>query len=192
MAVTMSGAAKRLYDPGKALGEAKGVPTTRQSSAPVALDLASFRLPGGVEVNPSRFSHFTRVLSDLRDRVHRDPKALDAAIHDAGQQLLELHITEQKALDSGLRRELDQPAVERWSKTRKRWRDAFANDVELGRNRRETTLTRVRALIDAYGEDAGPKPLADLKAYFNDGFGDHPELIRFLTWCAAKLAAKAR
>ena len=156
-------------------------------------DLASFKLPGGVEVNPSRFSHFTTVLNGLRDRVRRDPKALDAAIHDAGQQLLELHITEQRQLDAGLRRELDRPAIERWNATRAGWRKMFEDDPELGRNRRETTLTRAKALLAAYGQDAGAKRLTELKDYFTEsGAGDNPAMLAFVNWCAVKLAAKAR
>ena len=190
---TLTTAARRLYDPARELAATKKIPAGRTTSTPTSIDMGSFRTPDGVVVDRVRFQHYTGILSDFRQRIVARPHELDAALHDLAQKLLDMHGEEQQQLQGRMATEYDRPHIERWTKQRQSWRQAFANDPEIGRNRKDTTLSRARAMLENYGKSVGAEHLAAFRKYFDDsGAGDHPEMLRFVNWVAAKLGKAAR
>ena len=190
---SLNTAAKRLYDPGKALAAEKGIPVERSRNAPTAMPLGSFKLPSGVTVNAARFEHYTTILRGFERRVTANPHEMQAALHDLAQRLLDLHIEEQRGLNDTLHQEYQRPAAERLAKTRAQWRQAFEQDPEIGKNRRQTTITRARGVLAAYGRDAGAERLRALQDHLTEhGSGDHPEVLRLVDWVGRKLGKAAR
>jgi hypothetical protein len=63
------------------------------------------------------------------------------------------------------------------------WRSAFASDREIGKNRQNTTVNRIKAALEAYGQSAGSDRLDRLREVFTlTGAGANPEVLRFITW----------
>jgi hypothetical protein len=190
---SINSAAGRLYDPGRALAAVNDIPVGRSSTAPSRIDLGSFRTPDGVVVDKVRFGHFREILNDLENQVRTNPAALHSAVVAAGQRLVDLHAEQQRQLQTNLAAQFDRPHIERWNKQREAWRQAFANDTEIGRNRKDTTLSHMRGLLEIYGKAAGAERLARLKDYFTDsGAGDNPTMLHFIAWVSARLGKAAR
>lgn len=165
----------------------KGIPVTFERVAIPELAHTTFTLPNGVPVNATKMQAFSQALIGAVQSIEKERSSLRKAVHDLGQKLLAMHAGEvQDALGKYY-----QAQVTAWTDKRAKWVSGFRNDPEIGRNRQETTLKRVHAVIDKYGEHAGTKRAQALKDHFTDtGAGDHVETIRFMNW-VADLAKKA-
>ncbi len=192
MLQSINAAARKLYDPASTLANAKGIPVERRHTAPIAMPVGSFKLPNGITVNASRFEGFTTLIRDCERRVTENPKGTRQAFHELAQKLIDFHIEEQRALHSHAQ-DLGRPPAERMAKSRAGWRKAFAADPEIGGKRKDTTISRTRALMELYGKSVGPERLQALRDFLTEyGGGDHPEVLRFVHWAATRLGSKAR
>jgi hypothetical protein len=183
---------RSLYNPASAIAAEKGIPTSFEKIDGPPITLETMRLPSGVTVDKVRFAPFAQVFSDFERRVSADPKALRPAIKDMAEKLADMHASEHVQVARALRAQYDRPHNERWAATRAAWRGEVSKDPEIGRNRRDTTLARVKALMASYGEAAGDHRLRALKEVLDHtGAGDNIEVIRFLHWAATRQAKGA-
>lgn len=79
----------------------------------------------------------------------------------------------QKMID--LQAKVNASAMENAMRQRQAWRQEITKDVEFGQGNLQTTVQDARKLLDTY-DDSG-KVLAMLE---QSGFGDNPDVIKFL------------
>jgi hypothetical protein len=168
-----------------------GVPVGRTRTGPAVAASDTVTLPGGVVVNRVRYDGFHNAFVEFEKRVIADPKALRPGIGELSARLLTLHRQDLEATRKALHAEYRRPIESQWQSVRAAWRQAFADDPEIGKNRRDTTVKQARALMQAYGKALGADRLTALREVFSD-LGDHPELIRFMNWAAAKIIKTAK
>lgn len=91
--------------------------------------------------------------------------------------MVEMYVAEQQAFQQDTYRR----QVEAFNETRTAWNEEFANDPEIGKNRRDTTLARCGSVMKAYQQAVGDEKFQGLvNALRITGAGDHPEFIRFI------------
>lgn len=148
-----------------------------------------FTLPDGVKFDDAKLGAFTGILSETEARISADPAQAHAAMQEFGQKAIDLYLAQAREdADRAV-----QANAERWQNTQEEWQTAFRNDPQLGRNRQETTLARMGALMDMYGASVGPERLGALRDIFTmTGAGNHPEVLRFVNWMATRLTETAR
>ena len=162
----------------------------KEPAAPLAAPTYEpFTLPEGVTLDAEKVTGFTGLLGEFENKIAADPAQAHTAFQELGQKLVELHTAEVR--DAANRYTQLQTAA--WDQTRETWRSEFRNDPDLGRNRQQTTLTRMGALMDLYGQSAGPDRLNALRDVMtNTGAGDNLETLRFVNWMAQRLTETSR
>ena len=148
-----------------------------------------FALPEGVEVDKERLGTFAHMLGEFEQKIATDPTTAHAAAQELGQKLVNFYSDQLRTAHE----QLAQQQVETWNRTREQWVDEFRNDPQIGRNRQETTLRRMGALMDLYGTHAGGESLQQVRdAFTATGAGDHPAVLRFVNWAAGRLVEAPR
>lgn len=182
---SLAAKAKRLYNPALAVAAAKGIPATAERRAPAVASQETVKLASGVTVSRVKYQKFEQTLADFGKRVADHPRDLHKITQDLGERLLKMHLDDV--------REGREAQADAWSKMRAGWRDEFGKDPEIGRNRRDTSLKKMKALLDAYGKSAGAERLEKLRDILaHTGAGDHLEVLRFVNWAASRLPVSAR
>lgn len=172
--------------------EKKDEPKAEEAKEPVAVKppvFETYTLPEGVSVEPARMEAFNGILGETETRIAADPAQAHVAMQELGQKLADFHVAEMRTAAERAARH----NREHWDHTREGWVSEFRNDPELGKNRAESTLTRIGSLIDMYGTHAGSDKVTQLRDTFTlTGAGDHPEVLRFLDWAANRLVETRR
>lgn len=145
-------------------------PAEPPPAAAEPLAYEKFAVPEGVSLDDERVGAFTDVIAPLR------------VPQEQAQQLVDLHVAEMQRyaeqLSSGQHRA--------FAETRRGWVESFEKDVEIGGNRRDTTIANALWAIGELGGDAGQvKELRDMLSF--TGAGDHPALIRLMNNVALRL-----
>jgi hypothetical protein len=110
-------------------------------------------------------------------------------MRELAAKLLALHRDDVDALRDELHEEYRKPVANQGENARKAWRDAFNDDPAIGRNRRETTLNRAKAVLKAYAAAVGIEHGERLRAFLaQSGGNDHVEMIRFLDWIGGRIS----
>jgi hypothetical protein len=149
----------------------------------------TFKLPDGVEVDATKLGDFTGMLGEFEAKIAADPTQAHAAFQELGQRLVDLHSAQISAQTTAQ----TQRQIEAWNERKESWKAEFRADPEIGKNRQQTTLTRMGGLMDMYGRTAGDQRLAELKQVMTDtGAGDHPAVLRFVNWAANRLTETSR
>ena len=165
------------------------VPAPETPAEPVAAPTYEFKPPEGVTLDPAKVGTFSAIVADAETRIAADPAQAHAVLQEFGQKLVELHIAEaREAADRYTQLQMDN-----WKRTNEDWQAAFRNDPEIGKNRQETTLLRMGALMDMYGREAGPERLTALRDILtNTGAGNNLEVLRWTNWMARKVTETSR
>jgi hypothetical protein len=177
--------------PTEAAPEAK--PETEAKPADPVVAVApvyeQFKLPENVTLDETKLGGFTGLLGEFEQKVSADPAQAHAAAQEFGQKLLDLYVTEtQQAAERQ-----SQAQVANWEKLQETWATDFRNDAEIGKNRAETSLTRMGGLMDMYGQSAGPDRLQSLRGVLAlTGAGNNLEVLRFVNWAASRLVETSR
>lgn len=182
---TLAAKARKLYNPALAVAAQKGIPASVEHKAVPQTAHETIKLANGIVVSKIKYAKFEQTLADFGKRVADRPRDLHKITQDLGEWLLKMHLDD-------VREGCEQQAAE-WSKTRAGWRDEFAKDSELGKNRRDTTLKRAKGLLAQYGKSVGADRLEKLRDILaHTGAGDHVEVLRFVNWAASHMPASAR
>jgi hypothetical protein len=148
-----------------------------------------YKFPDGVTVDEARVTAFNGLLGDAETRIATDPEQAHAVMQELGQKLADFHIQEIANASQAAAR-LNR---EHWDRTRENWVKEFRDDPVLGKNRADTTLSQIGALIDMYGSHAGGDEVTRLRDDFTmTGMGDTPRMIRFMNWAASRLVETRR
>lgn len=148
-----------------------------------------FKLPEDVKLDDAKLGGFTGLLGEFENKITADPTQAHAAAQEFGQKLLDLYIGETEA---AAQRHTEAVAAN-WSRTQDQWVSEFREDPEIGKNRAETSLTRMGGLMDMYGQSAGPERLSSLRSILTmTGAGNNVEVLRFVNWAASRLVERAR
>lgn len=148
-----------------------------------------FTLPENVTIDDTKLGGFTGLLGEFETKVTADPTQAHAAAQEFGQKLLDFYITESQAT---AQRQIEAQATN-WTRTQEKWASEFREDQEIGKNRAETSLTRMGGLMDMYGQSAGPDRLASLRGILTmTGAGNNLEVLRFVNWAASRLVERGR
>ena len=148
-----------------------------------------FKLPEAVQIDDAVLGTFSGMLGEFESRVAADPAQAHAIAQEFGQQMLDLYATQ--AVEAG--QKMQQMQVENWNRTQEQWQGDFRNDPEIGGNRQQTTLRRMGAMMDLYGQSAGPERLKAVQDIFTmTGAGNHTEVLRFVNWAATRLTETSR
>lgn len=115
-------------EPGKEAGAAEA---EKPAETPPAVVYEPFTLPEGVVADGEAMGRFTEVIGEL------------GLSQEGGQKLMDLYAVEQGRLATAMAEHQHQVFQE----TQKEWVQAFENDPDLGRNRRDTTLNAARTAI---------------------------------------------
>ena len=165
------------------------VPAPETPAEPVAAPTYEFKPPEGVTLDPAKVGTFSAIVADAETRIAADPAQAHAVLQEFGQKLVELHIAE--AREAAER--YTQLQMDNWKRTNEDWQAQFRNDPEIGKNRQETTLLRMGALMDMYGREAGPERLTALRDILtNTGAGNNLEVLRWTNWMARKVTETSR
>lgn len=149
----------------------------------------ALKLPDGVKFDDAKVTAFDDLVAEQELRALSNPAEMHAAFADLRQKLADLYVTQARE-DADRFTRLQK---ETWERTQEEWQTAFRNDPQLGRNRQETTLTRMGGLMDLYGSQVGPDRLSALRDVFTmTGAGNHLEVLRFVNWAASRLTETAR
>lgn len=172
---------------------AEPVPETKVADPPAAPTYEPFKTPEGIKLDDAKVGTFTGLLGELESKIAADPTASHAAVQELGQKLVDLYTSEFTAATMRYSEAYTQAQLDGWKQTQDQWRADFHNDPELGKNRAETTLTRMGALMDMYGQTAGPERLTALRDVLtNTGAGNNIETLRFVNWAARRLTETSR
>ena len=164
-------------------------PAPEAPAEPVAAPTYEFKPPEGVTLDPAKVGTFSAIVADAETRIAADPAQAHAVLQEFGQKLVELHIAE--AREAAER--YTQLQMDNWKRTNEDWQAQFRNDPEIGKNRQETTLLRMGALMDMYGREAGPERLTALRDILtNTGAGNNLEVLRWTNWMARKVTETSR
>lgn len=177
--------------PAEAAAEAKPEAEVKPTEPPVVVAPAyePFKLPENVKLDDAKLSGFTGLLGEFETQVTADPAQAHAAAQEFGQKLLDLYISETQA---AAQRQTEEHAAN-WARVQDQWASEFREDPEIGKNRAETSLTRMGGLMDMYGQSAGPDRLASLRSILTmTGAGNNVEVLRFVNWAASRLVERAR
>lgn len=148
-----------------------------------------FTLPEGVTVTEEKIGSFTGILGEYENKIAADPTQAHSVVQDLGQKLVDFYVGEMKEgaeRNARLQRET-------WDRTIEGWRGEFRDDPDIGGNRSDTSLSRMGALLEMYGQKAGTERLSKLRDVFTaTGAGDNPEVLRFVHWAASRLVETPR
>lgn len=180
---TKEGEKKAEEKPAEAAAEAKPTET------PALPTYEAFKVPDGVQLDPERLTGFQGILGEFEQQIAADPAKAHEAAQAMGQKLIDLYVTE--ARDAADRYTREQAA--NWTRTKEAWIGEFKADKEIGGNRQETSLKRMGALMDLYGQQTSGERLTALRDGLTmTGMGDHPEMLRFAHWVANQVTERAR
>jgi hypothetical protein len=148
-----------------------------------------FTLPEGVQLTEEKLGAFTGLLGEFENKVITDPTAAHAAAQEFGQKVLDLYVSESQAAAAAYAKQQQ----ENWTALNEQWTSDFRADPQLGGNRVNTSLQRMGALMDLYGQHAGADRLQGVRDAFTlTGAGNHPEVLRFAHWMASRLTETPR
>lgn len=129
----------------------KGGEAEAHESTPVDIEV---KLPDNVPVDAAVLSEFKAVAKDLK---------LDSA---GAQRLIDLQV---KATEN-----FAKVADETWQRTKAEWATAAKGDKEYGGPQFDASIKFARTAVEKFATPEFKQMLSDF------GFGDHPELIRFM------------
>lgn len=144
-----------------------------QSDEPAPLPTYEpFNLPEGADLNGKELAEFTKDLGEFESANKVDHTTMQGF----GQKLVDRYVAEV----SQLSKRINEAYSKQWEKQNNDWAESFKNDPEIGKNRMETTKTKV---IDAVGDYAGnADQLKEFKSFMKyTGVGNHPSLIRLIS-----------
>lgn len=148
-----------------------------------------FKIPDGITVDDAKVSGFSGLLGEFESKIAADPTQAHAAAQEFGQKMLEFGIAQ---IQEAQQRQV-QANAQNWDRTQEGWQTDFRNDPEIGKNRAETSLTRMGGLMDLYGQSAGPERLQGLRGILTmTGAGNNLEVLRFVNWAASRLVETSR
>ena len=134
-----------------------------------------FTFPEGVTIETEKLAPFTGLLGEFESRVAADPTQAHAAAQEFGQKVLNMYVAQAQA-DAA---RFSKANAEAFETLREKWKADFKNDPEIGKNREQTSLTRMGGLMDAYGRTAGAERLGKLREVMSlTGAGDNPEVLQ--------------
>lgn len=143
--------------------ETKADPKVEAEKLEKAVAALALKLPEGVDAKHPSVVAFKRLAAEHGLDTLKAQKLYDAHRADLTSQLAEAD----KAREKG--------GAEWLANQRKTWRDSLQKDAEYGGAKWSETKAAVSRAFNKYGA-ADP----DLKAFLNDGAGDHPALVKFL------------
>ena len=127
----------------------------------VPLTAADFTLPEGFDPKDESFTAFVEAANSAK------------LSKDGAAKLFDLHSKAMNAASEGNSR--------LWAETQETWRKQVETDKEIGGDKLQPTLGRVRQLVKDFGTP-------ELIGVFDlTGAGNHPEMIRFLGKIAEKM-----
>jgi hypothetical protein len=169
--------------------EAPAAEVKPETAAVVPPTYEPFTFPEGVTIASERLEPFTGLLGEFEARVTADPAQAHAAAQEFGQKVLGLYIAQAQA-DAA---RFSAANAEAFKSLREQWTADFKNDPDIGKNRMQTSLTRMGGLMDMYGQSAGAERLKGLREVMSlTGAGDNPEVLRFVNWAASRLGETSR
>lgn len=149
----------------------------------------SFTFPEGVTVDETKVGAFTGMLGEFEAKIAADPTSAHAAIQELGQNLVNFYAAQ--AAEAAQKQVAAQKDA--WEQTVAGWETQFRNDPDLGRNRQQTTLSRIGSLMDRYRASVTPERSEALSSALNlTGAGNNPEVLRLMHWAARQLTETSR
>jgi hypothetical protein len=182
-------AAEAKPDAEKPGEETKAAEPEKPAEPPKPPTYEAFTLPDGVKLDDAKLAGFTGILGETEAKIAADPTKAHEAMQEFGQKAMDLYVAEMQASQERSAR----LQKEMWDRTQEDWQAAFRNDPILGKNRQETTLARMGALMDMYGSHAGIDALNEAREIFTlTGAGNHIAVLRMFNWMASRLTETAR
>lgn len=149
----------------------------------------TFTLPEDVKLDEERLGAFNGVLGEFEQKLTTNPAEAHAAMQEMGQRLVDMYVAEVKDMQT----RTAALQMDTWKRTRESWVSDFRSDPDIGGNRQDTTLARIGAVLELYGQRVGTNQEKAVRdAFALTGSGDHPEVLRFLNWISGFTVEKPR
>jgi hypothetical protein len=152
----------------------------KAEAEPVSLPVYEFKLPEGAKADDPKFKAFTAKLGEFQNLT----KAEQAASQKFGQELVDMHIEDVKAVVEKSQRD----AWDWFNNRNKEWLETAKKDPQIGGEAFDATVSAASQAISLYGGTKAQQ-LETAKLLQETGVENHPALLRFLS-NITKIAAK--
>jgi hypothetical protein len=156
---------------GEAKGEAKPDPKAEAAKLEAAVAKLELKLPEGLDAKHPTVAAFKKLAAE---------HGLDSA---KAQKFFDAHRAELAATEKSVREASEKSGAEWLANQRKEWRGALQKDAEYGGAKWAETKAAVSRAFNKYGASD-----PELKAFLDDGAGDHPAVVKLLARIGKDLA----